>query len=43
VTARRFGAGLLGTFGVLLILASLLLGYATRSLFDEDAFASRVA
>jgi hypothetical protein len=40
---RRLGAGLLGTLGVLLILAALLLGYATRSLFNENAFASRVA
>ena len=40
---RRVGAGLLGTLGILLILAALLLGYATRSLFNEQAFASRVA
>ena len=40
---RRLGAGLLGTLGILLILASLLLGYMTRSLFNEQAFASRVA
>ena len=40
---RRFFAGLLGTLGILLILAALLLGYATRSLFNEQAFASRVA
>jgi len=43
VTIRRFGAGLTGTLGILLILVALLLGYATRSLFNEDAFASRVA
>ena len=40
---RRFGAGLLGAFGILLILAALLLGYAARSLFNEGAFAQRVA
>jgi len=40
---RRFFAGLLGTLGVLLVLVALLLGYATRSLFNEGAFASRVA
>jgi len=40
---RRFGAGLLGAFGILLILVALLLGYAARSLFNEGAFAQRVA
>jgi len=43
VTIRRFGAALTGILGILLILLALLLGYATRSLFNEDAFASRVA
>ena len=40
---RRVAAGLCGTLGVLLILGALLLGYAARSLFNERAFASRVA
>ena len=40
---QRFIAGSCGMLGVLLILAALLLGYATRSLFNEGAFASRVA
>ena len=41
--ARHAGASVCGTLGVLLLLASLLLGYATRSIFNEQAFASRVA
>jgi hypothetical protein len=40
---QRFIAGVCGTLGALLILAALLLGYATRSLFNEGAFAARVA
>jgi len=41
--ARSFAAGLCGTLGILLILTALILGYATRSLFNERAFADRVA
>ena len=40
---RRIVSTLCGVAGVLLILAALLMGYATRSLFNEGAFASRVA
>src|SRR5262249_41382421 len=40
---RRFAAGALGALGILCILVALLLGYATRSLFNESAFASRIA
>jgi hypothetical protein len=40
---RQIVASLLGGLGVLLILAATLLGYATRSVFDDRAFASRVA
>ena len=40
---RRVTSATCGTLGVLLILVALLLGYATRSLFNEGAFASRVA
>ena len=40
---RRFAAVVCGSLGILLILLAVLLGYARRSLFDERAFASRVA
>ncbi len=40
---RHSAAIVCGVLGILLILASVLLGYARRSLFDERAFASRVA
>jgi hypothetical protein len=40
---RRLASTLFGVAGILLILAALLLGYAARSLFNEGAFASRVA
>jgi hypothetical protein len=41
--SRRIVAALLGIVGVLLILVATLLGYATRSLFDDRAFSARVA
>src|SRR5262252_6145022 len=41
--ARHAGASVCGMLGILLLLAALLLGYATRSIFNEQAFASRVA
>ena len=41
--SRPIVAGLCGTLGILLILAAVLLGYLTRSLFNEHAFSSRVA
>jgi hypothetical protein len=41
--SRQIVASLLGALGVLLIITATLLGYATRSLFDDHAFASRVA
>jgi len=40
---RRIASLLCGVLGVLLIFASFLLGYMTRSLFNERAFADRVA
>src|SRR5262245_32561208 len=40
---NRMVAAVCGTLGVLLVFTALLLGYATRSLFNEGAFASRVA
>jgi len=40
---RRIASLVLGVLGVLLIFASFLLGYMTRSLFNERAFADRVA
>jgi hypothetical protein len=40
---RRIASLLCGALGVLLIFASFLLGYMTRSLFNERAFADRVA
>ncbi len=41
--ALRWTRNACGALGVLLILAALLLGYATRSLFNERAFADRIA
>ncbi len=41
--ARPVAAFLCGAFGVLLILCGVLLGYATRSLFDARGFADRAA
>jgi hypothetical protein len=41
--SRRIVAGLCGAVGILLIFAAVLLGYLTRSLFNEQAFSSRVA
>ncbi len=40
---RHLSAIVSGVLGILLILAAVLLGYARRSLFDERAFAARVA
>ena len=40
---RRTLAAACGTLGVLLIFAAFLLGYATHSVFNEGAFANRVA
>ena len=40
---RRFATAASGLLGVLLILAAVLLGYTTRSLFNERAFSDRVA
>ena len=41
--ARHVAAVTCGVLGILLILVAVLLGYAQRSLFNERAFASRVA
>src|SRR5262245_43844933 len=41
--SRGITAGLCGTLGILLIFAAALLGYLTRSFFNERAFAARVA
>lgn len=41
--SRAIASVLSGTLGVLLILIAVLLGYVTRSVFNERAFASRVA
>src|SRR5262249_57500457 len=41
--SRRVLSGLCGALGILLILAAMLLGYLTRSLFNERAFSGRVA
>ena len=38
-----FLAALCGALGILLILAAVLLGYATRSLFNDRAFSDRIA
>jgi hypothetical protein len=35
-------AALCGVFGVLLVLVAVLLGYATRSIFNEWAFSDRI-
>jgi hypothetical protein len=40
---RRVAAGLAGALGILFILTATLLGYATRSLFEEHAFAARIS
>ena len=40
---RRIVAALCGALGVLLIFGAFLLGYATRSLFNERAFSAHVA
>jgi hypothetical protein len=40
---RRNAAAACGVIGILLILTALLLGYATRSVFNAGAFATRVA
>src|SRR5215831_2036357 len=40
---RHIAAAVCGTLGVLLIFVAFLLGYATRSLFNENSFSSRVA
>ncbi|HUK62909.1 MAG TPA: hypothetical protein VLV15_06240, partial [Dongiaceae bacterium] len=40
---RSVAATLVGALGILLILTAALLGYATRSLFDDRAFSARVA
>jgi hypothetical protein len=40
---RGIAAAALGALGILLILIAVLLGYATRSLFNERAFSARVA
>ena len=40
---REIAAAICGTLGTLLILVAVLLGYATRSLFNERAFSDRVA
>ena len=40
---RRIASIAFGVLGVLLIFASFLLGYMTRSLFNERAFADRAA
>src|SRR5262245_5302792 len=40
---RRLAAAACGVVGILLILIALLLGYATRSFFNEGAFAARVS
>ena len=36
-------APLLGTIGVIALLATLVIGYAQRSVFDSDQFAARAA
>lgn len=41
--ARTFVAAACGTLGLLLIFTAVLTGYTRRSLFNENAFASRVA
>ena len=41
--ARGITSVVCGTLGVLLIFTAFLLGYATRSLFNERSFSSRVA
>jgi hypothetical protein len=41
--ARTFAAAACGTLGLLLIFTAVLTGYTRRSLFDERAFASRIA
>ncbi len=41
--ARAFFAGLLGVLGILAIIAGILLGYFTRTLFNAGAFADRAA
>ena len=40
---RHIASASCGVLGVVLIFAAFLLGYATRSLFNEQAFSSRVA
>ena len=40
---RHIAASICGALGVLAIFGAFLLGYATRSLFNERAFATRVA
>jgi hypothetical protein len=40
---RHIATATCGVLGVLLIFAAFLLGYATRSLFNEGAFSARVA
>jgi hypothetical protein len=41
--SRRIASVVCGVLGVILIFKGVLLGYATRSLFNEQAFSSRVA
>jgi len=40
---RTLAAGICGTLGVLALVLGVLLGYATRSLFNSDVFSQRVA
>ena len=40
---RGIASAACGVLGVVLIFAAVLLAYATRSLFNERAFSSRVA
>ena len=40
---RRIASSVCGALGVLCVFAALLLGYLTRSLFNETAFSVRVA
>ena len=42
-TSRGIASAVCGALGIALILVAVLLGYLTRSLFDEGAFSAHIA